>query len=220
MTAANLRKKRVRISAALRREQVLDEAIRLIGKRGYFGFSIHELAQQCELTNAGLLHYFGSKDKLLIALLEDRDRRDIAAVIPGTTSVQQFVEHGMSSLRTVLNGFHALVMRNSTQPELVRLYTVLQAEALNEKHPAHAYFVAREAATLEMYMKVVAPYVDSPQDTARQLCALMYGLEQQWLREGQGFDLVAAWDNAVALLLPCVDAPAARKTGKAARKAS
>jgi AcrR family transcriptional regulator len=195
-------KKRVRISAALRRELVLDEAIRLIGKRGYFGFSIHELAELCGLTNAGLLHYFGSKDQLLIALLEDRDRRDAEAVLPGTVSIRHYVDETVTSLSTILDGFHALVARNSTQPELVRLYSVLQAEALNEKHPAHAYFAARGETILDIYTRAVAPYVAAPQETARQLCALICGLEQQWLREHQGFDLVAAWDNAVALLLP------------------
>jgi AcrR family transcriptional regulator len=60
-----------------------DQAIRIIGQRGYAGFGIQELAQRCQLTNAGLLYHFGSKDRLLIALLEDRDRRDAVASIVG-----------------------------------------------------------------------------------------------------------------------------------------
>jgi AcrR family transcriptional regulator len=75
-------RKQTRIRPELRRAQILNEAVRLIGERGNYGFSIQELAQRRQLTNPGLLHYFGSKDKLLMALLEDRDRRD-AEIIPG-----------------------------------------------------------------------------------------------------------------------------------------
>lgn len=59
-----------------RRLAILDEAIQIIGEQGYRGSSINDLAKRCGLTTAGLLHHFGSKDGLLIALLEERDRRD------------------------------------------------------------------------------------------------------------------------------------------------
>src|ERR1700740_714871 len=73
-------KPRVRAKPDDRRAQILDEATRLIGQRGYYGLGIRELSLRCQLTDAGLLHYFGSKEKLLTALLEDRDRRDAEIV--------------------------------------------------------------------------------------------------------------------------------------------
>jgi AcrR family transcriptional regulator len=192
---------RIRFDAEVRRAQIIDEATRIIGQRGYHGFSIQELAQRCGLTNAGLLHYFASKDQLLIEVLRDRDTRDAEAV----TSVVGLVHGGPHvdlPLDTLRNLFHAIVERNCTQPEIVRLYTVLKSEALDPSHPAHDYFLRREAASLDAFTQMVAPHVPQPRSAARLILAVIDGLEQQWLREGQAFDLVAEWDRAAAALLP------------------
>jgi len=63
--------KAAREEPSLRREQILDETIRILGEQGYHGFTIQELAKRCGLSNAGLLYYFGSKDLLLIAVLDE-----------------------------------------------------------------------------------------------------------------------------------------------------
>jgi AcrR family transcriptional regulator len=192
---------RERLDGELRRAQILEAALRLISQRGYYGFAIQELARQCGISNAGLLYYFGNKEGLLIALLEDRDRRDAAAVasIAGLTGQEHY---GALSMEELLKVLRAIVVRNSIQPEFVRLYSVLRAEALNHAHPARQYFVDREAATLDAFGSMVARYVAAPLATARQLLALMSGLEEQWLRADHGFDLVAEWDRGVAQLLP------------------
>jgi AcrR family transcriptional regulator len=208
MTSTKTRK-RDRRRPEERRAQILAEAVQLIGQVGFYRFSIRELAQRCELTDAGLLHYFGSKEKLLVALLEDRDRRD-AEVVTSFAGVArgQNGREAKLTLRQVLDIFHATVIRNSTQPELLRLYVVLQAEALNAAHPAHDYFTARQAATIDAFAATVAPYVVAPRSTALQLTSMMKGLEQEWLRFDQGFDIVAEWDRAVAHLLPAPDSAA------------
>lgn len=195
-------RKRVRAKAEDRRELILEQAVRLVGERGYYGFTIQELAQRSGLSNPGLLHYFGSKEELLIALLEDRDRRGTEII----ESVVGLTRHGQTkpklTLRQALDLFHAMIVGISGQPDLMRLYTVLQAEALNAAHPAHDYFVRREADTLESFAGMVAPYVPEPRSTARRLVATMEGLAEQWLRSGQSFDIVAEWDRAMADLLP------------------
>lgn len=192
---------RTRLDAEVRREQILEEALRIISQRGYNGFSIQELAQRCGLTNAGLLYYFGSKERLLIALLEDRDRHDKAAVrsMAGLTGPRESYKH--MSLEQTLKVFRVMVKRNTTQPELIRLYTVLRSESLNEGHPAREFFVAREAYVLKSFHSMVAHLVQHPRSTARHLMALMTGLQEQWLRSEHEFDLVAEWDRGAALLL-------------------
>jgi AcrR family transcriptional regulator len=192
---------RTRLDADVRREQILANAARLISQRGYNGFSVQELAQQCGLTNAGLLYYFGSKEGLLIALLEDRDRHDKAAVTTMAGLSGKGEAPKRISLDAALKLFSAMVKRNSTQPELVRLYTVLRAEALSEGHPAQQYFVAREDAVLESFTKMVTGHVQHPRSTARQLMALMTGLQEQWLRGDHDFDMVTEWDRGAKLLL-------------------
>ena len=192
---------RTRLDADVRREQILENATSLISQRGYNGFSVQELAQQCGLTNAGLLYYFGSKERLLIALLEDRDRRDRAAVTTraGLAGARESPKN--LSLAAVLKLFSAIVERNTTQPELVRLYTVIRAEALSEGHPAQKYFEAREDLVLDSFTRMVTGHVPHPRSTARQLMALMTGLQEQWLRADHDFDMVTEWERGAALLL-------------------
>ncbi|MGY2081835.1 TetR/AcrR family transcriptional regulator [Modestobacter sp. SYSU DS0657] len=183
-----------------RRRQILDEATRIVGQRGFYGFSVQAVADACGLTVAGLLHHVGSKEQLLVALLEDRDRRDAAAVagelgaglddLDGSSPVQT---------RAVLR---AVVVRNTTQPEIVRLYSMLRTESLFEGHPAHGYFRDRDARVLATFTRLVTGHVGHPGSTARQLLAVMGGLEEQWLRTPDEVDLVQEWDRAVARLLP------------------
>ena len=191
---------RERLDGERRRAQILEGAMQIISQRGYNGFAVQELARRCGITNAGVLYYFGTKEGLLIALLEDRDRRDAAAVhtLAALTGQETHSELSIDKLVQVL---HAIVARNSVQPGFVRLYAVLRAEALNHAHPARRFFIEREAVVLDAFARMVAPHVVTPLATARQLLAVMSGLEDQWLRADHGFDLIAEWDRGVARLL-------------------
>ncbi|WP_067898740.1 TetR/AcrR family transcriptional regulator [Nocardia vaccinii] len=188
-----------RVRRADRRGQILAEAIRIIGQRGYYGFSVQELADECGLTVAGVLHHVGTKEKLLVALLQERDRRDTEAVIeqlgqePGRTPT---VADARQALRTV-------VARNVTQPEIVRLHTMLRSESLYREHPAHEYFRDRETRVLDAFTRLVEGLglPDAPRSVARHLIAAMTGLEEQWLRCPDDMDLVAEWDRAAARIL-------------------
>lgn len=185
-----------------RRQQILEAAIRLIGQLGYHGFTVQELARRCGLTNGGLLHYFGSKEQLLVGILEERDRRE-AAIIPAALDLEREASGETETSRAaVLGVFRAIVARSAAQPELLRLLQVLQTEALNPEHPAHAYFLRREAMVLTEFANVLAGHAHDPRGSARRMLAILSGLEQQWLRSGEGFDLAAECDEAIALVLP------------------
>lgn len=183
-----------------RRRQILDEATRIVGLRGFYGFSVQAVADACGLTVAGLLHHVGSKDGLLVALLEDRDRRDDEAVA-GELGAGLDDLDGSSPAR-VVEVLHAVVARNTTQPEIVRLYAMLRTESLFEGHPAHGYFRDRDARVLATFTRLCTGHVAHPASTARQLLAVMGGLEEQWLRSPDEVDLVQEWDRAVQVLLP------------------
>ena len=193
-------KSRVRENPAVRRRLILDEAITLVGLLGYHGFTIQELAVRCGLTKAGLLHYFGSKEQLLVAILAERDRRD-ARLIPIDVETVREEPDGRFSAETFRRIIHAIAARLAAQPELVRLETVLQVEALNPAHPAHDYFLRREAMILDEFAALLAGHVADPRGVARLVLALFDGLAEQWLRSGQAFDFAAEIDQAAALLL-------------------
>ncbi|HEX7820580.1 MAG TPA: TetR/AcrR family transcriptional regulator [Sphingobium sp.] len=190
---------RTRMKKDERRAHIFKEAMGIIGEQGYHAFGLNQLAKRCGLTNAGILYYFGSKEGLLIALLQDRDRQDEQAV---STVLNRFRTREPVSLALCRATLHAIVARNAEQPELVRLYTMLRAEALTTDHPAHHFFRNRETATIEMFRQMVAGHVADAFSTARQIEALMNGLEAQWLRQDCRFNLVAEWDKAAALIIP------------------
>jgi AcrR family transcriptional regulator len=193
---------RTREDPQVRRRQIVDEAIRLIGRRGYHGFTIQELARTCGLTNGGLLHYFGSKEQLLVAILQERDRR-AAAVVPTEVDFRTDAGgEGDYAAETVLQVFRAIVAQAVAEPELIRFFVVLQSEALDPAHPAHDHFLRREAMVLHEFASLLAGHVADPGATARCVYALISGLERQWLWADRGFDLLAAWDHAAGLLPP------------------
>ena len=68
-----------RMRPAERREQILAAALSLIAVSGYDGVSLEDFANAAGITKAGLLHYFSSKEHLLVAVLERRDQLDQAA---------------------------------------------------------------------------------------------------------------------------------------------
>lgn len=190
---------RVRMAREDRRTDILEEAIRVIGERGFRGFSVRELAERCGMTDAGLLHHFGSKIHLLLALLDERDRQDAEAIgeVLGSEEVR-----APGTREGVLRILLALARRNAERPELVRLYAMLRVEALAPDHPAHGYFLVRDRDARAQFARLLAPLSDAPAALARRVLAALDGLEAQWLQEGCGFDLAAEWEQMVEGLLP------------------
>jgi AcrR family transcriptional regulator len=189
-----------------RRDQILDECLFLAGQRGYHGFSLQDLAERCKLTKQGVLHYFPSKDRLLLALLDERDA-SIEADLLGLLSSGGFeVADSPEASRAIFRESLARVIEHmAAAPDLIRLHVVLRAEAINSEHPASAYFLQRDRATLAWLAERAAPFCEHAVSTSRQILALMIGLQQQWLQEDRGFDLAAEWRCALAILLPATD---------------
>ncbi len=188
------------VHGEVRRQQIFDEAIDIIGQRGYRGFTLQELAQRCGLSNAGLLHHFPSKDQLLIGLLHERDRRDYAALDEAGLDFRE-ADKLPIPFDDLFKALREVVVRDSKRPEIVRLYTVLRAESLDEDHPARDFFLTRAKRAFDDLTRMLESHVADPRATARQLTALHGGLEEQWLREELGFDLVAEWERGARILL-------------------
>lgn len=210
-------KPRVRLSREDRRKEILQEAIQAIGERGFHGFSVRDLAQRCGMTDAGLLHHFGTKINLLLALLDERDRQDGEAIAgllaqvgkrdlrDGETIADLLAGNASGAPRTrgdVLRILIALARRNAERPELIRLYAMLHVEALAPDHPAHAYFITRDRNARAEFARFLAPVSNDPAALARRVLAALDGLEAQWLQESCGFDLAAEWECMIEGLIP------------------
>ncbi|MEU0740794.1 TetR/AcrR family transcriptional regulator [Streptomyces sp. NPDC006134] len=169
------------------RARILDSAAELFSRSGFNAVSLRDIAAHAGLTHAGLLHHFPGKESLLVEVLGRRDRTDAESVFPGIVRPGTPEPGPDERLRRLI----ALVARNSATPGLVALYTKLSAEATDPGHPAHHYFKERYRILREEVTVLVAalqaeagpPVAGDPAVTARQLLALMDGLQTQWLLE-------------------------------------
>lgn len=150
MAASPDRKHRVRLSAEERREQIVDVATELVARQGFNGLSLQEVADGVGISQAGLLHYIGTKNGLIGLLLEDRydaqgtpqdflDSGDPAATHPDGMSLPAYLRY--------------LVSFNERRPRLMELYMTLGVEATDPGHPAHRYFVNRPDQVWEYYSR-------------------------------------------------------------------
>ena len=114
----------------VKREEILEAALEIVGRLGYRNASVREIADAVGLSPAGLLHYFGTKEQLFVEILRARDAHDFAA-----PSDAGFFET-----------FLAVIRHNAEVPGLVQLYTQLQAEVADPDHPARTFFLDRTAA--------------------------------------------------------------------------
>ncbi|MDN4596191.1 TetR/AcrR family transcriptional regulator [Leifsonia virtsii] len=191
-----------------KRDEILETALEVIAREGYRGASVKELAEAVGLSQAGLLHYFDSKDELFTAILRKRDEVDS----------RRFGDlDEKPSLDRMREGFVGIVRHNAEVPGLVQLFSRLAVEAGDPQHPAHDYFVERSAALRGTVADAVArrqqeggigDAVD-PETIARIIQAVADGLQLQWLQDPT-IDMAATVDAVFTLLA----APAAQSSGR------
>jgi AcrR family transcriptional regulator len=161
-------------------------ALEVFSEAGYHKGSIRDVADRVGLSQAGLLHHYPSKHRLLEAVLDWRDQDALARM--GAEPPQ-----GVAMLRALVD----LAAHNETTPQVVELHVTLSAEATAPHHPVHDYFVRRYAAVLEMVTDAfehaaasgeLRPGVDC-HSAARTLVALMDGLQGLWLLDRESVDM-------------------------------
>lgn len=177
----------------VKREEILEAALEIVGQRGYRSASVREIAEAVGLSPAGLLHYFGSKEQLLVEILRARDEQD----------TQRFLALDF------LDSLVEVIRHNAQVPGLVELYTRLAAEAADVEHPARAYFVDRTATINGAALDAIAAEqragrlradVD-PEWIVRAGHALADGLQNAWILDPT-IDMAADVEQFFALLRP------------------
>lgn len=73
-----------RLTAAARREQILDVALEIFGRSGYHGTSMNEIAEAAGVTKPVLYQHFDSKSELFSALLDEVGTRMRTAISKAT----------------------------------------------------------------------------------------------------------------------------------------
>lgn len=115
------------------RAAILASALEEFGTRGYDGASLRRIAERAGLSHPGLLHHFGSKEELLIAILSAREEEERALMRQDVYTVDGIIEVLTASLS-----------RYQQTPSLARLWAGLSATAsADPSHAGHDYVVRR-----------------------------------------------------------------------------
>ncbi|MGW5735562.1 MULTISPECIES: TetR/AcrR family transcriptional regulator [Streptomyces] len=178
-----------------RRAAIIDAALALFAKAGYLNSSLAKIAAEAGTSATVITHHFGSKRRLLMAVLEAREERTVR------TFGRLHPDSGGDDVRALFHEVLALAAYNLTQPGLIQLYTKLSAEAGDPAHPAHAYFAERYARVAASLASVLQRAVASgqlrddidPESVAREVLAVSDGLQVQWAIAEGALDFVGLY---------------------------
>jgi AcrR family transcriptional regulator len=159
---------------AAKRQEILQTAFELFSRKGRDHTSFREIARETGLSQAGLLHYFSSKEELLAEVLRLRDT----------------VNSGEYGERDTLASMAQTVAHNAEVPGLVRLFSQLAIESADPDHPARDFYVARhDRIRRELAEDIERAYAGTPVEdrpdpgmVATLVLAMVDGLQLQWLR--------------------------------------
>jgi AcrR family transcriptional regulator len=179
------------------RAAILKAAISVFAENGYRGASIAAVANAAGTSQAGLLHHFPSKERLLLALLDHRYHED------GALLNRTLTQEGLGAI----DALEALVEHNESSRELVQLFTVLVGESVAADHPAREYYVERYAKVRARLLRSLRQGQQSGEIRADVdlealvpvIVAAMDGLQIQWLLDPE-VDMEASFSVLADLL--------------------
>jgi AcrR family transcriptional regulator len=167
--------------------------------RGSRGTGLTEVAERAGVGHPGLLHHFGSKDNLRLAVVKERDRQDLQRVdaLIGTG--------GLDTIRALPEVARAADER----PGLAQLYLVLVAENLDPGSAVHDWFVERFLTLRRLLSQNLAQGVERGEFhrdvdfdlVAARIMAFMDGAELQRLLDPDHTDLVALYVDFTRALI-------------------
>lgn len=161
-----------------RRQEILDRAIEVFRERGADGTSLRRIAEAIGVSHAALLHYFDSREQLLVAVYAHAEaQRATAGALDKSPGVERMVDAAVANVEV---------------PGLVQLYSTLVAAALeSSSEVSRAYFSTRFE---RLRAELTTSFRTQQQDgrirddvPAEHLAALVIaasdGLQIQWLLE-------------------------------------
>lgn len=157
-----------------KRQEIIDLTLELVAQQGWKHTSNSEIASRVGLSQAGLMHYYASREELAVAVLQSRDDHDRERFFTPNPTFDGFIE---------------IIVHNTTVPGLVQLYVECASEATIVGHPGHEFFQRRIASIRGHFAEVIereqaagafGPAVDA-ESAADLLIAAADGLQLQWL---------------------------------------
>jgi AcrR family transcriptional regulator len=178
-----------------RRQEILERAAEVFRERGADGTSLRRIATMIGVSHAALLHYFDSREQLLVAVYAHAESKRDTSGDAADSAVDVLVK---------------AAMLNVGVPGMVELYTTLVAAALAaEDTPSNEFFSARFARIREELTERLGAEQAAgrlrddvePADIAALLIAASDGLQIQWLLE-PSVELERTLETVSVLLAP------------------
>jgi AcrR family transcriptional regulator len=185
--------------SALTRRSILDAAATALQAHGYRGASLRKIGELAGIDQSSIMHYFASKEELMLAVLEDAERQ----------SAEFSNAHLLRGLADVPASMIDLARENTDHSSAIVTFALLEAEAAAPEHPLHGYFRERgerRRSGLAAWFRLAAdagllrPGVD-PELAATSFLALWQGIEIQWLNAPEDLDVVRHLEHYLSLVL-------------------
>lgn len=116
---------------------LIEAAIALFGEHGYRATSIKAIAERAGITHGVIPFHFGSKDGLLLAVIETCFERFAQSVLGPLQDPQRTRDFGLGDLDATLR---AQVAFSDAHPEVGRVFQVLMAESIASSPELRPHF--------------------------------------------------------------------------------
>lgn len=194
---------RSRPETIAKRREILKAATEVFGSKGYANGTLADIAELVDMTHAGILHHFGSKDALLLEVLTYRDETDVEHLI------ERHIPGGIELFRHLVR----TAFRNAQRAGIVQAFAVLSGESVTDDHPARDYFIDRyqtlrgeidDAFAVLCAERGVSVDADAVRRGAAGILAVMDGLQVQWLLQPDAVELGDATMFAIEAIVSAV----------------
>jgi TetR/AcrR family fatty acid metabolism transcriptional regulator len=180
---------RVDTPAAGKRERILDAAVKVFAREGFYNAKVSQIAELAGVADGTIYLYFKSKDELLISLFEDR-MDVVLATLRGALEAQEL--DVTARLRKMIELQLELIEQNPEMAEVITVELRQSAKFIREYHnPKFAEFLRLIAGTIALGQKRGELRGDlDPQFVARALFGALDEISLAWIvrspREANG----------------------------------
>jgi AcrR family transcriptional regulator len=179
MTSAQVVTKRPSSRGAARKKSIIEVATRMFARNGSRGTTLGEIAAEVGVSQAAVVYHFGTKEELLNAVLDNRDRFE------DTQLWRNGPDPGLDIFWIVADIVHSW----ADHPEIVGLLAVLLAENVTDEGPLRPRLRGNYQLTIQRIADTLGKAIErgemradvDPRLKAAELLAFLSGLELAWI---------------------------------------
>lgn len=126
------------------KKSIVASAANAFSQKGFYGASLRSIAAEAGVDHSTLIHHFGNKTHLLLAVIAWHDQQQFRDEFPRRLTADALVESFVNAARS-----------NQASPGLVQLLSILNAEAGVPGHPARDTLQRRHRRLVSLFTWVI-----------------------------------------------------------------